>query len=270
MSDKTKAVIHYILLFLQSLLFLLITLLLLLKFTVFNVSYVKNVLSKNDYYDNLYHEILTEMSYYTNQSGFEDDILNNIITIGEVKFETNSFIEKVYTGKTRNIDTEALNKRLQNNIDAYISKSSFEYVDKKEIDDFIKAIDEVYSDEIKLMGYVEKIAPLFYKLITLSSKLLIIAIVLFVILSIINYLLYKFKNINIILLFTAFSLIFFSIYFKNNIDVKNIFIYSKLMSDIIKYIINNIMFVNTIIIIIYIVIAIIPVVLKKGKKYEAI
>ena len=270
MNNKVKTIIHYIILFFQSLLFLIITSLLLLKFTLFNVSYVKNVLSKSDYYTNLYHEILTEMSYYTNQSGFEDDILKNIITIGEVKFETNGFIEKVYSGKTRNIDTEALNKRLQNNIDEYISKSSFEYVDKKEIDDFIKAIDEVYTDEIKLMGYAEKVAPLFYKLITISGKLLIITIVLFIILTIVNYLLFKFKNINVIVLFTAFSLVCISVYFKSNIDIKNIFIYSKLMSDIIKYIINNILFISMIIVIIYIVIAVIPVLLKKSKKYEAI
>ena len=36
------------------------------------------------------------MSYYTNQSRFEDSILDNIFTMGELKYETNKFIENTY------------------------------------------------------------------------------------------------------------------------------------------------------------------------------
>ena len=165
MPKKRKTVLSYTILFFQAIIFLLITILVLLRCTVLNDSYVRNKLAKNHYYEDLYNEILTEMSYYTNQSGFEDDILKDTFSLGEIKFETNEFIDSIYKGKSRKVEVDQLNERLKKNIDSYIENSNFEYVDEKEIDEFISTMDEVYENEIKLMGYADKIAPTFYKII---------------------------------------------------------------------------------------------------------
>ena len=89
MNKKLKIIGSYILLFIESILLFIITTLIVSKFTVLNNNYIKNNLEKNGYYKDLYDEIITEMSYYTNQSGFEDSILDNIFTMGELKYETN-------------------------------------------------------------------------------------------------------------------------------------------------------------------------------------
>ena len=105
MNKRIKIIASYVLLFIESVLLFIVTSLLIAKFTVFDVNYIKNSLEKNNYYKELYDEIITEMSYYTNQSGFEDSILDNTFTLGEVKYETNKFIENTYKGKSLSIDT---------------------------------------------------------------------------------------------------------------------------------------------------------------------
>ena len=266
MPKKTKTIINYLLLFIESILFFIITILLILKCTVLNDSYIRHKLAKNQYYEELYNEVLLEMSYYTNQSGFEDDILKDIFTLGEIKLETNKFIDSIYKGKSSTINIKKLNERLENNINNYIENTSFEYVNKDEISDFIKAIDEVYENEIKLMGYADKIAPLFYKIIRLCTNILIISSLLFILLVVLNHILLKSKQLAVIPIFSSFSLTFFLLYIKNNIDFNNIFIYSSLLSKSIKSVINNIRTITIIVLVVYILIVFLYYAFKKKKK----
>lgn len=266
MKKKLTTVLGYIILFIEALLLFAITMLGIMKFTIFNNSYLKKELVSNDYYEELSDEIKTEMSYYTNQSGFEDEILDNIFTIGEVKYETNKFIENVYSGKKRNIDTSKLEDRLNKNIEVYIKENNYQKVDKKEINDFVKAMSDVYTEEIKLMGYAEKIAPLFYKLINYCDKVLTVLVVLLILLFLINHLLIKNKEIGVLFFTSAFIMIFGIVYIKNNIDISNIFIYSKLMSNVIKSMINGVFSIMNITIIIYIILGILIALAKKTKK----
>ena len=85
MNKKAKIIFSYILLFIEPIMLFIITILLASKCTILNAKYIKNTLEKNNYYQEIYKEILTEMSYYTNQSGFEDSVLDNNFTIDEIK-----------------------------------------------------------------------------------------------------------------------------------------------------------------------------------------
>ena len=266
MKKKIITVMGYTILFIEALLLFSITILGVLKFTIFNDSYLKKELVKNNYYEELSDEIKTEMSYYTNQSGFEDEILENIFTIGEVKYETNKFIENVYNGKKRIIDTSKLEDRLNKNIDNYLKENEFQKIEQKELDDFVKAMSDVYTEEIKLMGYAEKIAPLFYKLINYCDKLLIVLIVLLVLLLLVNHLLIKNKEIGVVLFTSTFIMIFSMFYIKNNIDISHIFVYSKLMSNVIKSMINGVFLIMRVIIILYMVLGMLIAICIKTKK----
>ena len=236
------------------------------KFTVLNASYVKDKLEKNNYYQDLYNEILTEMSYYTNQSGFEDSILENTFTLGEVRYETNKFIENTYKGKSLTIDTSKVKERLRKNIDNFINNSSFKVVDKKEIDKFVETMSDIYQDEIRLMGYAEKGAGFITKVTSLSNKLIIVLSVAIILLFLINSILLKRKDFSVVLYTSSFILLFVNYYIKNNIDIKNIFVYSPLVSKIAKNMVNNIFNIFIIVAIIYIVIGVILGLFKKIKK----
>ncbi len=266
MKNSIKSIISYLILFVESILLFILTTLLITKFTIFNTSYIRNTLEKNNYYQDLYDDIKVEMSYYTNQSGFEDSILDDTFTIGEVRYETNKYIENIYKGKTLNIDIINLQSRLNNNINEYVRNQNFKVIDQKEIDKFIQTMCEVYQDEIKLMGYAEKGASIVTKIISLSNKLIIVLSVALVLLIVLNTFVLKRNNFAIVLYTSAFIILFCNHYFKANIDIKNIFIYSKLVSDIIKHIINSLLHISIIISIIYIILGIILAMTKKLKK----
>ena len=266
MNRTVKTITSYLFLFIESILLFVLTCLIIAKCTIFNTNYVKNKLDKNNYYQELYSEILTEMSYYTNQSGFEDSILDNTFTLGEVKYETNKFIENTYKGKALSIDTTKLKERLKNNIDDFIAKSSFKLVEDKEIDSFINTMSDVYQDEIKLMGYAEKGSRLLTKVTSLGNKLIIVLSVAIILLILINSKIFKRKDFSILLYTSSFILLFTYYYINNNIDIKNIFVYSSLVSKIAKNVINNILNSFIIIAIIYIILGIILGLFKKIKK----
>ena len=65
MNRTVKTITSYLFLFIESILLFILTCLIIAKCTIFNTNYVKNKLDKNNYYQELYSEILTEMSYYT-------------------------------------------------------------------------------------------------------------------------------------------------------------------------------------------------------------
>ena len=266
MKTRMKTICSYILLFIESILLFVLTGLLVAKFTVLSPSYINDNLNKKNYYKDLYHEIFTEMSYYTNQSGFEDSILENTFTLGEVKFETNNFIENTYKGKSLTIDTSKFRERLRNNIDNFIDASSFKVIDEKEIDKFIDTMSEIYQDEIKLMGYAEKGAGFITKVNSLSNKLIIVLSVAIILLILINNKVLKRKDFSVVFYTSSFILLFCNYYIRNNIDIKNIFIYSPLVSKIAKNIVNNVLSTIIIIAIVYIVLGIILGIFKKIKK----
>ena len=122
MNRKLKKILGYTLLFFESILFFIIIFLLILRLTIFNVSFVNKKLVEKKYYDNLYKEIKTEMSYYTEQSGFKDDILDDIYTKDELKYDTNNFIRNLYNGTSIEISTKNLKRRLTDKINKYIAK----------------------------------------------------------------------------------------------------------------------------------------------------
>ena len=266
MPKTIKTISSYILLFCESILLFVLTCLLVCKFTIFNTNYMKNNLEKNNYYKDLYNEIITEMSYYTNQSGFEDSILDDTFTIGEVRYETNTFIENTFKGKSLTIDTSKLEERLKKNINKYIKESSFKLVDEKEISKFVETMSDIYKDEIKLMGYAEKGAPFLTKINNLSNKLIIILSVAFILLVLINSKVLKRRDYSIILYTSSFILLFVNHYIRSNIDIKNIFIYSPLVSKMFKSMAESVLSIFITIAVIYIILGILLSFLKKIKK----
>jgi hypothetical protein len=107
---------------------------------------------------------------------------------------------------------------------------------------------------------------MFYKGINYCDKILTVLVVLFVLLFLVNHFVIKNKEIGILFFTGSFIMIFSIIYIKNNIDISHIFVYSKLMSNVIKSMISGIFNIMRIIVIIYIVIGLLMALSKKTKK----
>lgn len=239
MKSSIKTILKYLLLFISSILVIIVTLVTTLRFTLLNSDYVKNEFEKNNYYKKLTAEIKTEMSYYTNQSGFTDDVLDNIFTETDVSYDFNRYINSLYTGDEFTVDTQKIENNLNKNINAQLKGSSFKVTNTEEIKKFVNQMTTIYEKEIKLMGYVDSAKNLVFKIVSMCDKALFVLIV-GLLLNISIYLkLFKTKDLSVMFYTSSFLLLFFILYFKNSIDINNISIYSKLVSKIIKELINS-------------------------------
>ena len=244
MKNSIKIILKYLLLFISSLMVIMIALITTFKFTLLNSDYVKNEFEKNNYYKKLTTEIKTEMSYYTEQSGFTDDVLDNLFTENDVKYDFTRYINSLYTGEQFTIDTHEIEKNLNKNMTAQLKGSNFKAANTEEIKKFVSQMTSIYDKEIRLMGYVDSAKNIISKIVYMCDKVLFV-LVAGLALSILVYLKsFKTRDLSVMFYTSSFLLLFFVLYFKNSIDINNISIYSELISNIIKGLINNVL--NTI------------------------
>lgn len=239
MNKKLRLILGYVILFIESIFLLLISFLMVFKFTVFDKSYVKGKFD-NKYYEKMYKEIKTEMTYYTNQSGFEDSVIDDIFTLIDVKNASNKFISSLYNGEKYELNTSKIEDKLNNNINKYIKAQNFQVINQDDLNKFTKQITSVYVDEIKLMGYLDGVCKYIPKIINLCDYLLLFLIVLLIILLIINKFIFKRRDYSVILYTSAFITIFILISIKGSIDIKNLLVYSKTISTTIISIIKQV------------------------------
>ena len=239
MNNKLKIVLGYTLLFIESLLVFIITMILLLKATLLNSSYIKNQFQLNDYYKKAYSEIKTEMSYYTEQSGFDDSIIEDIFTLTDVKNASNRFINSIYNGEKDKTNTLVIEEKLNKKIDEYIQNENFQITNRDEIDKFVKEMGKVFNNEVRLMGYLDKVSKYIPKIDDLFDYGIIFLSIILMFLVIINAKFFKRKDFGVIFYTSAFLMIFITVSIVGSIDINNISIYSETISNITKIIFKD-------------------------------
>ena len=262
MNNKIKIILNYLLLFILSLNLFLIIGLFITKYTIMRPNYIINRLNKMNYYAELEKDIKTEMSYYTNQSGFEDDILDDTFTIDELKKETITYIKNIYNGKETKIDSSTFEEKLNNKINAFLENENFKIDNRSEIDKFVTEMAKIYVKRIKVISYLEKLNKILPKLNKYMNKAITLSIISFVVLLTIKLIINKFKHLNTVLYTNSFLIISSIIYVKNKVSISNIFIYNKLFSKVVLSVVNNIINNLIIIAILLIIIALISSIFK--------
>ena len=236
-----RVVLSYIMKFIQSISFFLLSLSLILIFTVFNEDYVLDLLNNHNYYQELYDNTLEEVSYYLEQSGLNEEVLNNVISVKSLKKEIITTIDNLYTNQKITVDTEEFQNNLTTNINNYIKDNNIRVYNKDTVNILTKKLVNIYEEEISYNNTFEKVRPMFNK----AYKLTKIVLYLSIIVSIVTYLInrYIFKDRNIIAsLFTNFViLVGLVLYIKYTIDINNIFFYNNSISNILMEFINSVL-----------------------------
>ena len=236
-----RVVLSYIMKFIQSISFFLLSLSLILIFTVFNEDYVLDLLNNHNYYQELYDNTLEEVSYYLEQSGLNEEVLNNVISVKSLKKEIITTIDNLYTNQKITVNTEEFQNNLTTNINNYIKDNNIRVDNKDTVNILTKKLVNIYEEEVSYNNTFEKVRPMFNK----AYKLTKIVLYLSIIVSIITYLInrYIFKDRNIIAsLFTNFViLVGLVLYIKYTIDINNIFFYNTSISNILMEFINSVL-----------------------------
>lgn len=238
MMNKIRIILGYLFSFILSVLIFLLCLTLIIKVNT-NKDNVKAILIKNNYYENVYNEILEEMQNYMVSSGLSGEVLDDIFTKDIVKNDIDTYIDNLYLGKTNKVDTSDIEEKLTTNINNYLQEHNLKFTDQKSLNLFKKDIADIYSDEINLYNLLNGFTNHINKLIKLLNITIIGLIISIIVLFICNLLL-KVKYMGSILSASGLMLILSKYLILNNIEIDYVTIITDNFSKIIRIIFTNI------------------------------
>ena len=238
-------VLGYILGFLASIIFVLISMLLVLKMTVFNKSYLLKNLEASNYYDKVYSEIEKDMKNSLRSSGLDESVVDNLYkkstSVGvwrykksDVKNEIINLVGSIYSGSKYYVSFDEVESKLNNNIDKYLKSKNIILEDRKALDSYVSSITEVYSKEVGLYGYFQNYTSKFLKISNIIDFIIAFGVILIVLIILINKYKFKIKFLGVTFFSSSVMILYLRYFIWNKIDYKNILIISKAFSDVLR------------------------------------
>lgn len=224
----------YFLKFLLSGFLIIIVSLLVLKFTVLDRNYVKSMLVQQNYYEKLAVSTREEMKNYLIQSGFTNEILDDIYSEEDITNDVNMLIDQVYDNKEIYLDNTKLKENLEKSIVEYLEEKNIKLSSQEELDRFVNMIGDVYLEEVGIIEYLKPIQKVLNLFLDYYMPVIFFCTSLCIFLSVLIFVL-KEKSIFSIPSFTlSFVYILVIIYLKGKIDIDNLLILSTDISNVIK------------------------------------
>ncbi len=158
--------------------------------TILEKAFVYDILNKSDYYNKIYDEVYTDFALFTFQSGFDDDILKDIVSKEKITADTNIVIENYYGDVQNTIEVDSIKENLQRNIDEYLSENNLQ-AESSSIEGFKTLIAETYNTTISHYANIESkmntaLKTVSQNLGSIKTKLLILSIIVLIIQVLIN------------------------------------------------------------------------------------
>ena len=211
--------------------------------TVLNKNYIIQKMEETNFYSETYKLVQSNFEKYIEQSGFEENILENICTEEKVKQDINLMISNIYEGANKTIDITEISDNLNANIDKLNIRDS---KNQKAIEQFVEHICQEYTDTLVHTKYENDINKFFKEIVIKKDKIEKIVIIAMVI-DVIVILIVNNKNIEkdfqsigtAIFSSSAFELIACQI-INLRVSIKGIKIFNDAFSDMIVAIIQNV------------------------------
>lgn len=238
-----KRLISYILSIVFTLGILVLALMLDLNYTVFNKANFKSKAYSVNYYNRIYDLITKSCEDDTMQSGFNDSILQNVISNKDVEEDINRVIDTLYDNLDLNIDTSKQRSALNENIEQFITSNGYQVDDKTraDINVYEDTIEDIYAKAISYSKKdVNSIATQLQKLKKISKIIIAIMFVLITIVAIIIFKINK-PSIGVGMMAAGAVFIFIKLYSSASIVVDNILILNRPFSDLVSAVINQVL-----------------------------
>lgn len=249
----------------------------LLSSTILKESYILSKLDQANFYQKVYEEVNSNFEKYIYQSGFDENVLNNVITEEKVKEDFKIIIDNIYNGTNQDINTETIKTNLTNNINSQLG-ANISKIQQNSIDSFVDTILNEYTQTILHTQYENKINKAYTqinKYINLANKALLIIMAVLIILLILLNLKRLYRGVSYIgisMLSSGILLCIADIFIKMKVDIKNIVILndtiSKIIINVITELLANILKDGIILLVSGIVLIIIANLRRAYKKYK--
>lgn len=209
---------------------------------VFSKSNVKKQMQKVDYYTEINNIIKESANNYIMQSGFDESIMDNVISKEKINNDIDKVINAIYEGEEVEISTDEIKNSLDKNVQQYIAQNNYK-VDaqtQKDIEKFEDKIESIYANSITYSkSSIKKVVKYFKMAKRMTRVALIASLILLIIFAIITYKTNR-ATFGISLLATGIICIFIKCYSSINIAVNNILMVNKTFSNLMINIINQV------------------------------
>ena len=108
--------------------------------TILSKQYVLSKLEETNYYEEIKKEIESSFENYIGQSGLDEDVIIDIVSLEKIKEDTNIIITNIYDGTEKTVDTTEIETNLKNNIEASLENKKLTITQQKAIDEYINKI----------------------------------------------------------------------------------------------------------------------------------
>lgn len=248
-----KKVICIILALILALLILVSKTVAIIQGTILNKDYLIKVMEKTDSYSQMQKDIEDSIYNYIMQANIEKSQIEDIISQEKIKNDLDSLIKSVYQGKKVNINDEVIKTEVDKRLnDILVSNGNMTLTEesKKSIEEFSKNIAQTYSENINPLGEIidevgDTINVFNQKVDEYKIYVYIITAVMFVIVTL-TCITQKERMIRILNRYQAIALIISgallmlpSCIVKLKVKMNDFFIVNDAISNMIKYIVND-------------------------------
>ena len=275
---KVKKVATYIIAFILSIAIILSVLIYLLSSTILNKDYILEKLDETDYYEQIYELVESNFENYIQQSGLDEDIIENLITKEKIKEDTEQILINLYDGLNEEISTEEIAEQLNVNIEESLKDRDLTSDEEEAIETFIQTICDEYENTILHTNYEEQINDLYqnvtnYKKYAVRALSVTIGIFIVILIIMNNRAIYRsVKAVAISLLSDGVLLILINIYINSNLKIENIKVFNDAFSEVIvnilEEILNNMLVFGVLSVVFGIIFIIISNLIHNIRKYE--
>lgn len=241
-----KTIIQYILTIILTLMILAYLIITIFSNTILKKQYLINQIEKENYYSKTYEQVKSNFEKYIEQSGFEVEILENIVTEEKVKKDTQIIINNLYEGTNQEVDTQEIKDKINANILQSLENKKINKTQKNAIDTFIAHICNEYTETISHFNVENQINQIYEKVIqyiNIAKKIIIIFIILDILILVMINLKKIHKIVSLIgtsLSATGILLIITNIFINAKIKIQTITILNNSISEILRNILTEI------------------------------
>lgn len=271
-----KKVISYILAFLLSLCIISAVILGFISSSILNGVNVRKAMRDTNYYYNIYSIIKDTANDYVLQSGFDEKVLDNVITDVQVQSDINRVVDGLYNNQPIEVKTDGIRKTLQENIQKQIeergegSRESLSSETKANIKEFEDSVISAYTTNLYYSQDTIKQISKFLQKITKIVNIIVISLC--VVIAILVAIIFKMNEpaINVGVLIAGLFFIVLKTYSLVNIAINNILILNWAFSRTLVYILNSLVQKIFITGIVFVILGIIGIILSEGMKRRKI
>ena len=272
-----KGVLNIIIAFFLTIVILANFALVLVSNTILKKDYMLSLIEENGYYEKVATDLQNGFEEYKYQSGLPDEVFQNLYSENDVRKDINSIVNNVYDGAEVTNSSENVRTKIAENVNRYLTQNSIVLAEQeqKNITDFENLMVEVYETKVNsAFGYVKNIHSTIEKIetivITIKRILFgsLIAIIIVALLLNLKTLSFLWAVIGTSLLASGILLecLNFAIY--KHIDIQNILLFTQSFSDLIKFILYDLLSKFNFFGILWIVLGMIGIIIGNYNKYN--